>query len=93
MFADEADGKDADLLDDDVVVIHVAGDLLDDPVPLFSRDFDAAKCCDYLSDKVSTLAAALRMGLCWSTIVPSTMSLNADLLGGVMASQRKPSLV
>lgn len=89
LLADEANGQNRDLLDNQVLIAHVGGDLLGDSLPLPLRDLDAADGCDYLSGAWGTLAAALRMIFSLSIMVFITISFSEDLLAGVSLSQRK----
>lgn len=89
LLADESDGQNRDLLDNQVLVAHVGGDLLRDSLPLLLRDLDAADGCDYLHGPWRTLAAALRMTFSLSIMVLITISFSEDLLAGVSLSQRK----
>jgi hypothetical protein len=88
LFADETYSQDGDLLDCGVLVFDVVSDFLDDSRPLVLGQFDAADGCNDLGKTMRTLAAALRMSFSGSIMVLRTMSLKADLLGGVMEYQR-----
>ena len=88
LLANKADGEYADFLHYGITVAHVVCDFFNDSLPFVAGDLNAAQGCDYLHKSANTLAAALRMGLCWSIMMPSTLSLIADLFGGVRLSQR-----
>jgi len=88
LLTDETHSQNRNFFDNRVLVFDVAGDFLDNSRPLIIGQFDAADGCNDLNQTKGTLAAALLMTFSGSIMVLRTMSLKADLLGGVMLYQR-----
>lgn len=88
LFADEADGQNGDLLDDEVFTSDVGGNFLGNSFPLIAWNFDAANGCNDLHLNISTLAAALLMDFSPSRSVFNTISLKAERLGAARVDHR-----